>query len=140
MFLVNNMEFLKKNRKLVIGLVIVLLALLTIFSVIVIKKSNNKNELTNIEKEITEASKDIYENYYYNMITQSGKDTKTFFEGYTKSGIRLTLDNLIQYKNDDKFKKIFADKCDFKDTKIAIFPKEPYKKGDYEIKIDLDCK
>lgn len=112
----------------------------------------NNNEKA-IERKTKQLAKDYYENYYYETLKKDGglknqKEVEKFLKLYEKMGIELSLDRISSY-NSKKYDmneelKSFKNRrkktpCDLKKTKAILYPKKPYKKGDYTIEVKLDC-
>jgi len=101
------------------------------------------NKSKRIEKKLTnrmqELGKDFYENYYYDQV---GKD---FVKNYENNGIKVDLNNLARLNSNDsdailgEFKNAKGESCNANNTKVTIYPKDPYEKTNYEIKVTLDC-
>lgn len=113
------------------------------------KKSSSNQEAKQdkkIEKklreELEEMGADFYENYYYKTTGDNDEERKKFVKKYHEMGIKIDLDNLsksdsdIVEENKDEFKKY---DCDKTDTKVIIYPQEPFGKNDYKIETELKC-
>ena len=128
---------------------IILIALLIIFINI------NTSQERKLENKMIEMGKTFYEEYYYDVLTngRSGEKKEALFNNYKTVGFKVNLDNLSRalsnvgsYKN-KKSDEILSDfvniktneKCDVANSEVTIFPKEPYNKDSYEIKIKLKC-
>lgn len=106
------------------------------------EKKSNKEIEKKLRKDLEEMGADFYENYYYETNGDNDEERKEFVKKYREMGIKIDLDNLsksdsdIVKENKDEFKKY---DCDKTDTKIIIYPKEPYGKEDYKIEVELQC-
>jgi len=107
------------------------------------EKKDNKVDIeykkTLLENELLEIGKYFYEDYYYQSIIIYGKKPQSFLADFKDIGIKinlLNLANLSKYK--EKIDKDFKN-CDSKETKVTIYPKDPYGSGDYEIEVSLSC-
>ena len=88
---------------------------------------------------MTELAKNFYENYYYDQVGSE------FVKGHAENGIKIDIANLARINNSDsqaileEFKNSAGENCDSTKSKVTIYPKDPYGKTDYELKIDLEC-
>ncbi|NLJ17503.1 hypothetical protein [Globicatella sulfidifaciens] len=99
-------------------------------------------------KKLEEVGQDFYENFYYDQISSSKTEEETteFLERFEEVGIKVNLDNLSRF-DEEKYPNLidtFKNKkdnieCDIRNTRVIIYPKEPYTKTDYEINHELDC-
>ena len=69
-----------------------------------------------------------------------------FVKKYGSIGIKVNLDNLSRYSGDGVAERVGQFKndktnedCDKENTKVTIYPKEPYGKSDYTIEAVLVC-
>lgn len=143
-------EFLEYNKKeILIGLLIFTLIGVAVVLVLVFTNGNKKEEQTQKDKlngYLNELGKSFYEDYYYDAMASQNEDaisdTLSKFSGI---GIKVNLDNLSRYNGDGveektkEFKNEKDEECDKKNTKVIIYPKEPYGKTDYEIETVLEC-
>ena len=75
------------------------------------------------------------------------KDAKAeFLAKFKDIGIKVNLDNLIRHNTEesDELKKEFVNSktneaCDTNNTKVVIYPKDPYGEKDYKIEVILEC-
>lgn len=121
----------------------VLLALIITLSLFIIKKDNQKEELTTILKEL---GSEFYEEFYYDKVGNNLEERKNFLEKYKDIGIKINLDNLSRYNTEQNKEKIeqFVNKktnqeCDKESTMVIIYPNEPYEKNSYTEEIKLIC-
>ena len=131
-----------KNRLIVNCVIVGVIVIGVVVAVVLIVFMNNKTQLTN---ELEKAGRDFYENYYYD---QAGSDDKTRSEFLVKlesAGIKVNLENLARSTENnkgilDKFvNKATGKKCNTDNTKVIIYPKDPYGKKDYIIETEIDC-
>ena len=138
-----NLNFLKKMNKkvcLIICGIVVAIAVIATTVVLILNRSNEKE----LNKKLEELGISFYEDFYYDAVTkQSGTD---FLAGYEQIGIKVSLDNLSRSKgvNTEEIIKFFVNSktkkaCDKDNTKVTIYPKEPYEKKDYKVEIQLEC-
>lgn len=137
----------KKNKKLVIQILIILISLILvalIINLVLQPKTYSKKYLTN---ELTEMGEKFYTTFYYDQIS-TGKnyaEVKTYLAKYKDIGIKVSLTDLSQYnstENDEKiekFKNENGEQCNWENTKVIIYPKDPYTKTDYTTEAILDC-
>lgn len=94
-----------------------------------------------IEKELEKLGKSFYEDYYYDAVVSQNE--REFLSKFSNIGIKVNLDNLSRYNDDgvkEKIKELNNEiECNNKDTKVIIYPKEPYGKKDYLIDVELSC-
>ena len=166
----NKIESLNKNLKLLIFFVIILIVLVSCFFVAFIVFNNKKDLLEVNNQETTTAIKDsklyelgvdFYENFYYKDCGQ-GDDNKriNFLKQYKDKGIKVSLDNILRYyvttnkymnsiNSDlnlsvyDRVNKIVSESFsnyDLDNTKVVIYPKEPYGEKDYTIEVEIKNK
>ena len=134
-----------KNKKfIIIGIsVIVIICLILIFVNPFSGKSNGNEDKLNAN--LNQLGKDFYEGYYYPSQEKSQTDVKKFLERFEKNGIKINLQNLAKISSIDKeliesmVNSKTNEKCDFEKTTVTIYPKTPYGKTDYELKVNLDC-
>ena len=129
-----------KDKMMIVGSVLVVTVLVLGLYATRPEEKNNEEEL---KKELTKLGKDFYENFYYDLVVDSnGIDQISKF---STVGIKANLNALEKYNSDNKkiIKKFVNSdtekKCNKDNTKVIIYPKSPYKKGDYKIEIQLDC-
>lgn len=142
--LLNN---LKKHKK--VSIIIFIILILVVVITIILLNRPAKKEMTQ-EEQLTqyleELGKEFYENFYYQQIGQDDEARKKFLAKLTENGIKVNLDSLSRYNEDENKEKLdaFVNKetgksCHKENTKITIYPKEPYEKTDYTFEISLDC-
>src|SRR5574344_1442722 len=134
------------NKRNVIILAVLIVAIVFI-CVIFNKNSNSSSNVIKKQKEelsgyLEQMGKDFYENFYYDQI---GDDSTraTFLSKFTTIGIKVNLDNLSRISDDnaslaEKFvNSSTGEACDKDDTKVYIYPTEPYGKTNYTITVEL---
>lgn len=145
-------EFLKYNKKgILIGLLVFTIIFVAIILVLVFSNNSKKEEQQKEEDKLNgylnELGKSFYEDYYYDAVESKNEDAKReFLLKFSEIGIKVNLDNLSRYNGDGVEEKVKEFKneaknedCNDKDTKVIIYPKEPYGKTDYEIEAVLEC-
>lgn len=103
-------------------------------------KELEKKDFSKIEKLLQENVSDYYENKYYNLIGNSEVEKAKFLEKYSEIGLKINLDNLIKASEEyaNNLKEV-SDTCDKQKTIVFIYPKNPYGKMDYDLKVQLSC-
>jgi len=136
-------NFFKDERNIILSACLVLAIIIIITIVMLIRTNSPKIRKEAIENDLTKMAQDFYENFYYDSITSDlGTSQISKFEDY---GIIIDLNILSRYKQEysDKINSFKHPKtnqeCDREKTKAIIYPKDPYSKTDYDIKIELDC-
>ena len=97
------------------------------------------------ERALAALAKDYYENYYYDRVKSTSSDPADALKKYTEIGIpSISLRQLLLVDNRrfapyaSSFKNSrYA--CNNEQTTIKIYPKEPFEKTDYEVKLNLSC-
>lgn len=96
---------------------------------------------------LTKMGEEFYTDFYYTEISKNKSTTEVsaFLEKFSEVGIKVNLDNLSRYNDGQnkeeiaKFKNKDDKACNTTNTKAIIYPKKPYGKNDYTIKVELDC-
>ena len=127
----------KINFLIIAGIVIIALCVILF---VVFRPKNGETRINNdtFQDELEKIGADFYENYYYSNLSE---EEKVKLSNYTDNGIRIDITNLVVIiPIDDSIQnQLRKDKCDFDQTKIVIYPKEPYGKQDYSIELELSC-
>lgn len=121
----------KKNLIILIGIII--LAIVIIFSIFTFSKLSKENKR---ENEMKNLGKSFYEEIYYKQLVDSDIKLKDFLSKYKENGIKFDLKTLVNYNDENK--EVF-DKCNLEDSKITIYPEEPYKQDSYKMELTLLC-
>lgn len=138
-------EELKKDKKKCLIAGIGLIALVAIIILVIVLLSGNSKEET-LKKYMKEMGVSFYEDLYYEQIGKNDEERAKFLKNYTDLGIKINLDGLSRYKEEENKEKLEAFKnpktneaCNNKDTKVIIYPQEPYGKKDYRMEVILEC-
>ena len=128
----------KKRYIIICAVVLVLVIVLCIF----VFGDSTKRKKVELENELKSLGKDFYENFYYDLVVNSNGVES--IKKYETTGIKVDLDNLSRQNNENKEKvKDFVndknEECSKTNTKVIIYPKDPYGKTNYELQIQLDC-
>ena len=109
------------------------------------KKSNEKELTQNLEK----LGRSFYEEFYYvhqeEALKQQEKSLSEFLSQYAEIGIKADLENISKTSVADKklvdsmVNSETNEKCDVKNSSVTFYPKAPYGKTDYEVKVELEC-
>lgn len=132
-------SFLTKNKKYLIISGVLLLVVAAVI-ICILCMNNNKNSLENKLKDL---GKDFYENFYYDLVVKEhGVDQ---ISKYSNIGIKVSLNTLGKFKkeNEEKMNDFVNSKtkesCNKDETKVVIYPTDPYGKTDYKLEVILDC-
>ena len=133
----------KKNIKVVGCAVggIVVIALIVLVLVLFVFKSNEAK----LTKELEDVGRNFYEEFYYKQVGNSDSDKSEFLSKFSTIGIKIDLENLARTSdNQEELLKKFVNKktgeeCNKNNTKITIYPKDPYGQKDYTIETTIDC-
>lgn len=98
---------------------------------------NSKEQKFN--DELKKIASDFYENTYYNQIGNDDGTRLAFLTKYKSTGIKIDLENLSRTTNNanEVLKKFNG--CNKENTKVIIYPVEPFNQKDYTVEIELDC-
>ena len=108
--------------------VVIITALILISILLICINLINKKEDKKVKKNIEIISSKFYEKSYYTITPIE------LLKDFKEKGIIITLKELLEYEEEsiDAYKKY-----DITKSKVVIYPKNPYEKTDYEIKIKL---
>ena len=127
-----------KNKKIVLMVVIALFCALIL--IICYKKiSSSSREETKLNQELSDLGSDFYQNFFYQQLTE--EELKT----YASVGKTINLDSLDKYamtinRNTDMFvNSKTKEGCNTTNSKVTIYPVEPYKNTDFNIVVSLEC-
>lgn len=143
----NGISSQEKKKKMIqicaiaFGLIIVLIVVLFLTKGLNLSKEDKLND------SLTKMGEEFYTEFYYSEISKgkSDKEVTDFLSKFQDIGIKVNLDNLLRYndgKNEDEisnFKNDDGKECNKTNTRAVIYPKSPYGKKDYTIKVELDC-
>lgn len=131
-------NFILNDKKILLVTTGVIAILIVIIIFINIYKEKSVSPTT-ISQNLETIGQDFYENHYYSDMDDEQKKLLTEFKD---QGIVIDLTNLevITTLNEELKNNLIKNECNFDETKIVIYPKEPYGKKDYNLKIELSCK
>lgn len=139
----NKENLTKKNILIASGVVVGIIIIVAIILVFSLGKHNQERELN---KSMKNLGVDFYENFYYKQVGKSDEDRAKFVGKYEKLGIKVSLDNLARFKvkETEQILKEFVNEktgrpCDKQNSRVIIYPKEPYGQKDYKIEVSLVC-
>ena len=115
----------KLNKKLLILIISTLLITCIVIGLLILK---NKNEDNKAKEKITPIAQRFYEETYHPIANEE------ILKDFTSTGIKISLEELIEYEEESikDYKKYDTSK-----SNISIYPKQPFGKEDYTIKIEL---
>ncbi|MDD6223415.1 MAG: hypothetical protein PUB18_00215 [bacterium] len=135
-----------KTNNLVIGIVVVFVMISLVVVAMLLFGGKKESQKEKLSKSLEAMGTDFYENYYYPQIATTDEERKEFVKKYENMGIKINLDNLSRYntsQNEERVKEFVneetKEKCDQTNTRVIIYPKSPYKKESYELKVELVC-
>ena len=141
-----NGIFNKKNILIFVAIILVVAATIALFVLNTNKSSKNNNEkeeenkkienINDLVDKLNEVGGKWYQDHYYVIF-----DNKEDLGRFKETGINVDLDSVSKVYEIDEETKNALDKykCNYENTKLHIYPKEPYKADNYTIKVDLSC-
>jgi ABC-type lipoprotein release transport system permease subunit len=138
-------EELKKDKKKMILFGVGIVVCIAIIILLIVLLSGNGEE-EKLKKYMKEMGTAFYEELYYEQIGKNDEERANFLKKYKDLGIKINLDGLSRYKTEENQEKIDSFKnsktneaCNNKDSKVIVYPQEPYGKKDYRMEIVLEC-
>lgn len=133
-----------KKKFILIGSIVAGVIVLAVLIILCITVFFNKESITT--KKVKSMGEDYYTNYLYDALAKGRdkKDLDKILVKYASIGIKINLNTLEKYdsgkyKNEIKNLKSKKKACDKNNTKVTIYPEEPYNKTDYRVEVELDC-
>ncbi len=130
----------KMNIAVVVSVVLVLIIGITVsYSLL---SDNQEKKLT---AELESVGRKFYEEFYYTQIGENDEERAQFLSKYSAIGIKVDLENLARTldNKDEELAKFINKKtnqsCNLTNSKVVIYPQDPYGKTNYKIDIVLDC-
>lgn len=122
------------EEKLIIGGVI-LLVVFVIIAFILLGRGEDKR--TVLENKMNDIAAKFYEEKYYPIFSD-----KQRLADYKNTGINVNIDSInVLVPVDDELKNLLDEyECHFSNSFVRIYPKAPYGKKDYNLKVELACK
>ncbi len=129
-----------KQVLLSLAAVLIIVFIIFVMSCVNKKKQSEENKLYNNLNMVT---KEFYKDYYYPVVLYNNPEAAA---AYKDKGIKLTLNELANYKGNDRdsilslFKNYKnGSNCDYNNTKVTIYPVDPYGKEDIRIDGTVVC-
>ncbi|MBQ3318691.1 hypothetical protein IJG76_01605 [Candidatus Saccharibacteria bacterium] len=97
------------------------------------------------ERALASLAKDYYENYYFDHFKETTSDPTDTLKKYSEIGfpsVSLRQLLLVDNRRFAPYASSFKNSryaCNQELTTIKIYPKEPYGKTDYDVKLNLSC-
>ncbi len=128
------MDFNEEDKK-KIKIASIIIGISIIISIISLFVDNNGNsKMNNIAKEL---GKNYYKTSLYDTLKTNGTSLLSLFKD---DGYKVNLQTLLEDNKDYVSYFVSDDKaCNLEDSYIVIYPKKPYKEGNYKVKTYLDC-
>ena len=132
----------KKNTVIVLSCVGVLVLIAGIIGITYSLSNNDEKKLTS---ELEMIGRHFYEDFYYTQIGSDESERTSFLSKYSAIGIKVDLENLARTldNKDEELAKFVNSKtkeqCNTTNSKVTIYPKDPYGQKDYEIQVVIDC-
>lgn len=134
----------KAVRILIIVGLFIFVASIIIISIPISRKLTIKNSKKYLGETIVKMGKTWYEEVYYTSVVET-HGIENGIKKHEYQGINISLDTLrIGVKDNEKLFKEFKnpitkDPCNPYETKITIYPEEPYDINSYRIEYTLSC-
>ncbi len=127
----------KGNGKRIFAIIGIIILLSVIVFVISFSLSKGKRA----EVKLKTLAGIFYKYYYEDNSDKKDKDKiKVFLSNYAASGLTIKLTDMETYIDTHKVEDYkLLKKCDKEKTTIVIYPKAPYNKEDYEIRLNMNC-
>lgn len=137
----------KKNKKIVVQILVIVISLVLVGLIIYMVLKPKTYGEKYLKNELSNMGEKFYTTFYYEQISKDKNfaQVKSYLSKYKDIGIKVSLTSLSQYNsnsNDEtiaKFKNEKGEQCNWDNTKVIIYPKDPYTKTDYTIETILDC-
>ena len=130
-----------KKRIIIYGIILALVATVVLLVVLSAKEKNALSTNETLTQQLESYGEKFYEDYYFNQTqTIDGLELSSFVE----SGIPVTLTKMAELfvvVEADLIKTMVkGDKvCNFDNTKVVIYPEEPFNRTSYRLETFLDC-
>lgn len=132
------------NKKKLIGICCAIILAISIIS-IGVSFSLKKDKALSPKEKLTNQLIYLGDNWYgkfYTAVKKEGQDNN--LAKFKDSGIEIDLENLSRYElENENVEQIIQEyennKCNMKESKVIVFPQEPYGEKDYKIKPVLEC-
>lgn len=137
----------KAETKSIAPIVIILAIIIVLVVAFIIFKPGKQTLKEELTQELKTMGEEFYTDFYYVEISKNktSDEVTEFLSKFSDVGVKVNLDNLSRYdseKNKEKIKKFKNEKnesCNQSTSQAIIYPKSPYGKKDYKVKVELDC-
>lgn len=127
------MEFTEDDKK-KIKIAFIIIGISIIISIVSLFVNDNSSKMKNIAKELGE---NYYKSSLYDTFKTNGTSLLSIFKD---DGYKVNLQTLLEDNQDYVSYFVSEDNlCDLENSYIVIYPKKPYKEGNYKVKTYLDC-
>jgi len=138
-------KFKLNNKRLFIigGLALAIILIIAVVVFMFVGRGDSQEE--KLTKRLEELGVSFYEEFYYKQVGTSDEKRAEFLKKYSSIGIKVDLNNLARYNGDSEtvLKEFINNKtdkeCDKNNSRVIIYPQEPYGKKSYKIEVELDC-
>ena len=128
----------------VIGIILVIIFIAIVITSVVNKKSREEKKLYD---KLNTVVKEYYKDYYYTIVMGTSDSLRLYnAKNLSENGIKVTLRQIANSKGNDadsvlsQFKNYKTkNDCDYDNTKITIYPQEPYGNEDIKIEATIVC-
>lgn len=136
--------FQEDRKKIIILGISIIVFISVIFLGIILFKGSSKEEM--LKKHLEEMGVEFYEELYYKQVGKTDEERAEFLKKFTDLGIKVNLDSLSRYNTEKNQSKISEfknpktnEECDKENSKVIIYPQEPFGQKDYRVEINLEC-
>ena len=127
-----------KNGKRTFAIIGIIILVLMIGLILVFNFSKGFRQ----ELRVKNMAASFYKYYYEDNSDKKDKDEiKVFLSNYAASGLRVRLGDMETYIDTHKVENYKVLKnCDKEKTSVIIYPKSPYGKTNFTVKVNMNCK
>ena len=128
----------KGNGKRVLAIIGIVFLVLVIGIILFLSLSKGMRQ----ELRVKNIAGSFYKYYYEDNTDKKDKDKiKVFLSNYASSGLRVKLGDMETFIDTHKVENYnILKNCDKDKTSVIIYPKAPYGKKDYTVKVKMSCK
>ena len=134
-----------KKRKTVIPIILLIIFIVILgFLSVVFFNNMKKQSSSNFTSDLTKMGETIYKDYYYEItkVDKSDEQLKAYLKKFEQIGLSFNLVELSKYSDENRNKIsefLKNNKCSNENTRVIIYPKDPYTKNDFNLEVKLDC-
>ena len=130
-----------KKKKIIPIILICVLVLFLGYLLYVVLVVNTPENRTNKANDVLDKYGGIFYSHYYDSVESEAKDeTKRILSEYKDTGLTISLKDLRIYLDTYKMEDYSSvEKCNQEQTKITVFPVDPYGKQDFNVRVILEC-